>query len=161
MRVELSHTVPRFIELLQRAPGVIMHHVDLAVMRAAIEGTRVMKADAPKNASELVNSIRNTQLGLAFHAVVATAPHAAYVHDGTGPGGAPPIDVLRAWIRTARIRPTQAKDDRGLAFLIQRKIRRFGTPARPFSRRTVETSQQRLAALIPQATQRATREVFA
>ena len=160
MNIELGHSLPRFVELLQRAPGVIMRHVDQAVQRVAIEGTRIMRQDAPKNASELVNSIRNEQLAQAFHAVVATAPHAGYVHDGTPPGSSPPIDALRAWIRTARIRPTQARNTRDLAFLIQRKIRQRGIPARPFSQRTVQTSQDRLRTLIPQAVDRASAEVF-
>lgn len=161
MKIDLTHTLPRFIQLLQSAPGVIDRHVDAAVQEAAVRGARQMKGDTPKNTSELTNSVRNEQVGRAFHRIIADAPHAAYVHDGIGPGSAPPIDILRAWIRTAQIQPRQARDDRDLAYLIQRKIRRDGIAARPFSRPTVTSTVERLNRLIPQAVARAHREVFA
>lgn len=161
MNVDLTTSLDRFVAAMQRAPGVVMREVDLAIQRVAIEGADQMKADAPKNSSELTNSIRNDQIGQAFHRVIADAPHAAFVHEGTGPGGSPPLDVLQAWIRTAQIQPRQARNVRDLAFLIQRKIRRAGIRAQPFSENTVTTTQERLQQLLPEAIDRGTREALA
>lgn len=151
MKVEISSTVGRFVEAMAKAPDVMLSRVDQGIRRIAIEGARQMKGDAPKNTSELTNSIRNRQIGLAVHEVIADAPHADFVHEGIGPGSAPPIDILRAWIRTAQIQPRAARNDRDLAFLIQRKIRRDGIPARPFSEPTVASTMGRLQRLLPQA----------
>ncbi|MFW6340652.1 MAG: HK97 gp10 family phage protein [Wenzhouxiangella sp.] len=151
MKIEADHTLERFLRQLQRAPSAIMRHVDQAVQRAAILGARDAKRAAPKSLSELANSIRNEQLGLAFHRVLADAPHARHVEEGTGPGGSPPLDILRAWIRTAQIQPREARNVRDLAFLIQRKIRRTGTPAQPYMAPQVDTSRARLLRMLPQA----------
>ena len=161
MNLEITSSVDRLLQALQRAPDVMMRHVDRTIEGIAIKGARQMKGDAPKNTSELTSSIRNQQIGLAFHEIIAAAPHAAYVHDGIGPGASPPLDILRAWIRTAQIRPREARNERDLAFLIQRKIRRDGIPARPFSEPTQTSTQERLRRMLPAAVDSGIREALA
>jgi len=121
------------------------------VQRVAIEAARMGKEDAPKSISELVNSIRNQKIAEAHHQAIADAPHARYVHEGTGPGGTPPIEALRRWARLAQLRPREGGSERDMLFLIARKIRRDGTKAQPFFDRALQTSQQRMLALVPKA----------
>lgn len=151
MKVTIRHTVDRLAAMLQRAATDLPRATDQAVQRVAIEASRIMRDDAPKSLSELVNSIRNERLAQSFHRSIADAPHAAYVHDGTGPGGAPPIEALRRWARLAQLRPLEGRSERDMLFLIQRKIRRQGTPAQPFTERAIRTSQERMLALVPRA----------
>jgi len=156
VNIEIRHTIPRFIEAMRRAPDVVMSEVDRVVGRVAIEGAREAKREAPKALSELVNSIRNQQVGLAFHRIVAAAGHARHVEEGTGPGGWPPREAIRRWIRIAGITSRTGADEAGLAFLISRAIARRGTPAQPFMAPARETSIQRLQALLPGALRRGT-----
>lgn len=154
MRIRIEHTVDRFILALRRAPEAVEGFVDRTVQRVAIEGARTAKREAPKSLSELVNSIRNEKIGQAFHRIIADAPHARYVEEGTGPGGWPPMEAIRRWIRVQQMQPRQARDERGLAFLIARAIHRRGTKAQPYMEPARQTSQQRLLALLPESARR-------
>jgi hypothetical protein len=154
VRISISHTLPRFIQALRRAPRVTLEEADRAVQRAAIEGSRTAKREAPKAFSELVNSIRNEQVGLAFHRIISSARHARYVEEGTGPGGRPPPEVIRRWIQVHQIRPKHARDERELGFLIANKIEREGIDKQPYMEPGRQTSQDRLMALLPAAARR-------
>lgn len=154
MRISISHTLPRFLQALRRAPQVTMEEADRAVQRAAIEGTRTAKREAPKAFTELVNSILNEMVGLAFHRIISRARHARYVEEGTGPGGRPPMEVIRRWIRIKQIEPRHARNERDLGFLIARSIERKGIKAQPYMEPARQSSQDRLMALLPEAARR-------
>lgn len=160
MKIDVEHNLPELASQMRKAPDVIMRHVDLAVQRAAIEGSRAAKDAAPKFLSTLANSIGTQKLGQGSHRIIARANYARHVEEGAGPGGAPPIEALRRWIRLKGITGRAATSERDLAFLIQRKIRRRGTPAQPFMGPQVESTQDRLLQLLPRAIQAGAEEAF-
>ena len=151
MSASVRHTVDRLAEQLRRASLQVIRATDRAGQRVAIEAARIGKEDAPKSLSELTNSIRNEQIGVAFHRVIASAAHARYVHDGTTGGGVAPIEVLRRWVRVANIRPRLAISEDEMLYLIQRKIYNEGSKAQPFFNRALRTSRERMLALVPAA----------
>ena len=151
MKVEISSTVGRFVEAMAKAPDVMMRHVDQGIQRAAIEAARQMRQDAPKNKSTLANSITNQRVDVLSHRAIALAGYAAAVHEGVGPGSAPPMEALRSWAKTAQIRPLPGSTERDFLFRIRRKIFRDGIPAKPFSETAASTTPERLRELIPSA----------
>lgn len=157
MNFEIRHTIPRFIEAMRRAPDVVFGEVDLMVERVAGEGMREARSGAPKGGtSTLTDSITPKRLGQMHHAFIAQAGYSRFVEEGTGPGGFPPIESIRTWMRTVGITPRGGQDERSTAFLIARKIFRQGTPAQPFMAPARETSIQRMQALLPDALRRGT-----
>ena len=80
-------------------------------------------------------------------AVVFDAPHAAVVELGSAPH-TPPLDALIGWVkrkirlpsRRARSGKRRVKDSeaRKIAFAIQQKIKKKGTPPRPYLRQAIE-----------------------
>jgi len=116
---------------------------------------------APKSLSTLTNSIINERVASLFARIIARAGYAAAVEQGTGPGGSPPLEAIRRWIRVAQITPRNPDmSERDLAFVIRRKIRREGTPAQPFMAPAAETTRQRLARLLPRAAELGVRKAF-
>lgn len=157
MKVEIRHTIPRFIEAMRRAPSVVMEEVDRTVGRVAIEGAREAKREAPKAFSELVNSIRNEQIGLAFHRIIAEAAHARAVEEGAEPGRRPPVEEIRRWMNVVGVAANAGNEVRDrIAFMISRSIEREGTPAQPYMAPARETSIARLQSLLPGALARGT-----
>lgn len=154
--IRYRHTMPRFIAAMRRAPDVVMEEVDRVIGRVAIEGAREAKREAPKAFSELTNSIRNEQIGLGFHRIIADAPHAEYREKGSPPQRLPPIDIIRRWIETKRIQPRTPMTIEDLAWLIARAISRRGTKPQPYMEPARQTSIDRLEALLPAAARRAT-----
>lgn len=128
----VRHNTPNVAEGLQRLPRAIITEMDAALARGAAEITREARERAPKDTSGLTNSIIPQRVSLLEHHIIAAREYASFQEDGTGPGGWPSLDRIMAWIRRKGITPHAADDDRGLAFLIRRKIRRQGTPAQPF-----------------------------
>ena len=154
VKVSISHTLPRFIQALRRTPDMTLEEVDRVVGGVAVEGARTAGREAPKAVSTLRDSIIAEKVGEAFWQFRTRVDYARYVEEGTGPGGRPPIEAIRRWIRQHQIQPRQARDERGLAFLIARSIERKGTPAQPFMEPARQTSQQRLMARLPEAARR-------
>jgi hypothetical protein len=110
---------------------------------------RTAKEKAPKTQSTLTNSLRSRKLGELDYEVVAGAAHASYVELGTGPGGWPPPQALREWIRTKGVQPRDSSlTEDELAFLIGRSIHRKGTPEQPFMRPALEEHRDRLQELV-------------
>lgn len=157
MNFEIRHTIPRFIEAVRRAPGVVFGEVDEMVQRVAIEGANQARNAAPKGRdSTLAGSITPKRLGQMHHAFIAQAGYSRFVEEGTGPGGFPPIEAIRGWMARYGITPRGGQDERSTAFLIARKIFRQGTPAQPFMAPARETSIQRMRASPPEALRRGT-----
>ena len=63
------------------------------------------------------------------------APHSAYINDGTKPH-TPPRDVLVKWVK--RKLGYSEKKAQQIAFLIQQKIRFYGTEPRPFMSKAIQ-----------------------
>lgn len=77
-------------------------------------------------------------------AIVATAPHALYVHEGRSPGKRPPISAILPWVE--RKLGLAGSEARSVAFLVARKVGRRGVSATPFLR---DPAAERLPLLGP------------
>lgn len=76
-----------------------------------------------------IKSIVKDVLGKLRLQFGASARHAIFVHEGTKPHW-PPFAPIRSWVRKKLNVPVEKADS--VAFLVQRKIAREGTPAKPF-----------------------------
>lgn len=82
----------------------------------------------------------------------ANAAHAIYVHEGTRPHW-PPAKPIRTWVRKKLNPPAAEIDD--ITFLVQRKIAREGTKAKPFIDVAVRAIEQQIPSRIEAAIIRA------
>lgn len=141
-------------ETLRRLPD----EVDRAIGRGAQEVAVEARGGAPKAFSTLAQSILVRREGQADYSVIAGARYARYVEKGTGPGGKPPLQALRDWIRIKRIEPADPTMDREqLAHLLQRSIAKRGTRAQPFMQPALEAKLPRIRELLEQAVTRGLR----
>ncbi len=135
---------------LRQAPAAMQGALGAALDRSAIEVSRLARRLAPKATSLLTNSITWRRTGPLEREVTAGAQYAAAVERGSSPGGMPPVQSIRDWVRAAGVRPRDARmDEDDLAYLIARSIRFRGTRAQPFmepARRQSERRVQRLLA---------------
>ena len=100
---------------------------------------RSAKRNAPKNTSQLTNSIKSQRIGDLHHEIIAATNYARAVEDGTEPGGFPPIQSIVDWIKTGGITPDDPfMDVEDLAWVIARSIYKHGTPAQPYMKPAVE-----------------------
>lgn len=130
-------------------PDALSHRLSLGVERAAMEVAREEKNQAPKAFSTLANSIKAEKTGEFAWEVSPHVEHADYIAKGTHPGAFPPSESIVAWIRVMHIEPyTKGVDERALAFLIGRSIKRRGIKSNPFDERTVEKMQPRFMQII-------------
>lgn len=134
MRIRIEHNLPDLTRALRRAPAEVLRGMDRGMGRGAREIMRRARALAPKTTSLLTRSIIAGRVGLGEHIVSAQAGYAGPVEEGRRAGVMPPIQPIIDWIRARSIEPTGAgvKDDRDLAFVIARKIKRDGIEAQPF-----------------------------
>lgn len=147
---------------LERAPVRLAWHVDRALNRASQEIARQMRRDAPKDTSVLTNSVTASQTALMEYRVGPGVQYAAYVEDGTGPGGWPAPEALARWIKRKRIRPrTPGTSERDLTYLIGRAIHRRGTREQPFVRPIAASPffRQRVRQLVDDAVAATVREI--
>lgn len=145
---------------------------------AATQVIARMKRDAPRDTGRLANS-HGHAVDDAQHKLVvfSRAGYAGWVHEGRKPGKRPPIDALLAWARrklvNSRILDEKAKAAAGvtlkprlgksatkgerdqarvLAFLVARKIGRFGTrPNRWFEQALDEGGIEQVVAQVTKA----------
>lgn len=113
---------------------------------AAVVGYRERLIDEDVIASgELVNSISavvNLESG-SYSVVMSLEEYWKYIEFGRKPGKFPPVDVIRKWITTKPILPTDNGNgniptENQLAFLISRKIATEGIKPRPLLSETIE-----------------------
>ncbi len=69
-----------------------------AVVRAARRGVKIVKENIPVAFGELEDSIHHESLGSAGARIVADAPHAGAVENGSRPHW-PPLDPILRWVR--------------------------------------------------------------
>jgi len=128
----------RVMEAFERAPRAMVKQVRRFLSRGASEVARVAKDRAPKGFTTLTLTIRSKLdpfPALSGRVMAGGKPknppegapsfvsYARYVEEGTEPGGVPPGESLRAWIKVKRIEPrTPGMDQDDLIFLIQRKV---------------------------------------
>lgn len=91
-------------------------------------------------------------------AVGASAPHAAYVHEGRRPGKRPPIAALKPWVE--RKLGLAGQDAERVAFLTARAIGRRGLRGTPFLREPAERLAPTLPRRLARAAERAAAQAF-
>lgn len=116
------------------------------VSRAAQEGAREMKIEAPKAFSTLANSVKADYLSPLSRWVGPHVAYARWVEEGRGPGTPPPFQPLLDWVRLK----LGANDPERTARNLQHAIARRGVPAQPFVAPTAEWIVARLPALVAQ-----------
>lgn len=82
----------------------------------------------------------------------SNVPHAIFVHEGTRPHW-PPAKPIREWVRKKLNVPTKELDS--VTFLVQRKISRVVTKAKPFLAVAMRAHIQKLGTRIGQAIEEA------
>lgn len=153
----------RVLAAFEKAPRTMVKNVRRFLSRAAFEVGDEAKRNVPQALSTLVKAIgpELDPIPALSARVIAGANYARYVEEGTGPGGVPPRETLRAWLRAKRIEPrTPGADEDDLIFLIQRKISRHGTPAQPYMVPALEKKRSRVFDLINQGVEKGIAEAF-
>lgn len=135
----------------KKAPRAMIAAIRPKLERGGQEVAREARSNAAKAFSTLTNAIQVRMVSDTEVHVIAGTDYARAVEEGTGPGGAPSFQSLLDWIKVKGITPNDPKmDTKDLAFLIGRKIRGTGTPARPFMSPALETKTSRLNQLLNQ-----------
>lgn len=89
-----------------------------AAEKAATKGVLIVKKNAPKAFVELAESVHQEDIPKGS-SVVADAPHAAPVEEGTRPH-TPPIKPLLAWVELKGL-------DDSVAYALQKHIAQYGS----------------------------------
>lgn len=131
MRIDIRTNFDDFQKWLGTHSTTKVAKVKRLVLSTALDIQRGAKEKLRANGSIDVGMLRNSVIveldsgGLTAEvgAVESTAKYAPYVEYGTGPRGKyPPLNALKHWA-----------DKHGIpVFLVARKIKEKGTPARPF-----------------------------
>ena len=121
----------RFLKALGKSSKLLDKLGAKSVMKAAHLVAREAKLTVPKGTSLLANSIQVKQTGRTRAEVYANANYGVFVELGRGPGGMPPIQSIKDWLR---VKGTDDSDIPSAAYLIARSIAQKGTKARPFMR---------------------------
>ena len=150
----------QFRKALEQAPDALFKQLQRMVSRGGSEAAREQKRRAPKAHSTLVNSIRSIRDADLSAIAAPNVDYAQFVNDGTGPGGAPSLQVIKDWIRVKGITPNNPSHDLDdLAYMISRSIARKGTRAQPFIDKTAEKITPRINSLMQQAVRNSLAEV--
>ncbi|WP_067519513.1 HK97 gp10 family phage protein [Endozoicomonas ascidiicola] len=150
----------QFRRALEQAPETLRKHLKKSVGRGGQEAARELKRNAPKAHSTLVNSIRSARDGELTAIAAPNTDYAAFINNGSQPGGAPPLQALIDWIRVKGITPNNpAHDQRDLAFMIRRSIARNGIKPQPFNDEAAEKITPRIEQLLRQSVTNALAEV--
>lgn len=165
------------VAAFQRAPEVMVRHVDGALGRGAGEIAEEAKRRAPKSLSQLTNSIISAKVDDLTYEVRAGTLHAAYVEQGTGPAAGrpkyyPDPDNLIVYLMThpkAR-RFDWKRSERGRLEQEMSLVRRaqafawwiyqHGTKAQPYMAPAVEMKRGAVEVYVRQAVDRGINEVF-
>ena len=129
----INHNTNEIVLKLRGYPKKLIPHVDKAAHSFIQRITATAKQEAPEADSTLKNSIKVKKKGLLNYESAPSVNYAVPVEKGTKKGGVAPLQSLIDWIKVRRIKPyTKGWDIRDLAFAIQQKIKKDGTPAQPF-----------------------------
>jgi len=152
MRTDIDIFHRRVSRAFKRAPKLMMDRVDRAAGRAALELANKARDEAPKADSTLANSIKPDKLGPADYLIGPHVQHGVYRELGTRGGGPlPPHQPILAWVRSAGgLNIKDEAEARQVAWAVQRKIARDGTPAQPYMAPAAEAMDDRAGLLINQ-----------
>lgn len=154
----------RVQEAFQRAPAAMVKSIRRYLSRSAHEVAREARERAPKAFSTLTLAIlaKLDPAPTLSARVTAGTQYARHVEEGTGPGGVPPREALRAWLRVKRIEPRNPNmTEDALIWLIQRKIAARGTAPQPYMEPALEAKRSRVFDLIELGVEKGIAEAFA
>lgn len=146
----------------QRAPRLMLKHMDRAVGKAGLTLARAVRAQLRDNGSmgqsTLLNSIRADRPLPATRIVRAGVMYARYVEEGTDPGYMPPLQPLMDWI--AAKEGAGSPNLRQRAFGMARHIRASGTKAHPFFKPAFEAKQSQVMQILREGAAGGVREAM-
>lgn len=92
----------------------------------------------------------------ALQVTITLEDYWKYTEEGRNPGTFPNLDAIREWVRIKPILPSPFYDGKlptqdQLAFLIGRKIKEDGIPARPYMEMSIESALAEFEAKIEEA----------
>ncbi len=132
-------------------PKRLVKRVDRAANQFVQRVTSDAKVAAPEAESNLKNSIKAKKLGLMDYVTGPSQNYGGFVESGTNTGGVPPLQSLLDWIRVRRLQPhTKGYTERDLAYAIQQKIKKSGTPSQPYMLPAFNRNEPLLSLLINQ-----------
>lgn len=107
--------------------------------------TENLEYDGRRATGNLIQSIDLNvhSMGMDITVTLSVADYYYYVENGRGAGGWPPKQKILEWIRAKGIQPYPMSNgklptEQQLAFLIQRKIARYGYDGKPSLANTIE-----------------------
>lgn len=155
MRTDTKIFHRRVSRAFKRSPKLMMDRVDQSAFRAALELANKARDHAPKDRSQLANSIKPDRLGQADYLIGPHEEHGVYAELGTRGGGTgPPHQPLVDWVRSAGGLNINDEDEaERVAWAVQRKIAREGTPPQPYMEPAAEAMDDRTRLLIQQGMQ--------
>lgn len=117
-------------KIAEQYPAVSEKHINLAISRSLLRVLGEEKQQAPFGVSGLLRDNWQVISGRFQGTLRSMSKYALFVHEGTGPH-MPPIDAITPWANKKGISPW------ALAMSIKKK----GTKANPFLKRSVDNSQ--------------------
>jgi len=124
-------SLQRTVEKLARYNEKVQQGVQRNVARTLVNIQSDARMRVPVASNRLRSSIVTRLRGDRMGGVVeSNVKYALYVEQGRKPGRPPPSSALEAWVRTKI--SSSAKEIKGIAFLIARKIGLEGTKPQPF-----------------------------
>ncbi len=133
---------------------------------AQIEGKVVLtitnwKPYAIVDEGTLRNSVRSFPIdhGARIQAGGGAAGYAAYIEYGTRPHF-PPQEPIREWVRRKQITDGTDRAINSMAAAVIKTIGRYGTPPKPFMRRTVKRNLKLIEATVTAAVQKERAEIL-
>jgi HK97 gp10 family phage protein len=129
----INHNTNEIILKLRGYPKKLIPHVDKAAHSFIQRVTATAKQEAPEAETTLKNSIKVKKNGRLNYQAGPNVNYAVPVEKGTKKGAVAPLQSLIDWIKVRRIKPyTKDWTIKDLAFAIQQKTKKDGTPAQPF-----------------------------
>lgn len=139
----------------ETAPAIAEQELERAIRRAIGMIGNTARSGAPEHHGILRSSINHRYTNPLTGVVSAGVDYARMVEEGTGPGGKPPLQSIRDWIKRKGMHPRDpSMDDRDLAFVIARSIAMRGTSAQPYMQPALEKHRDSVVRLVDDAVDR-------
>lgn len=105
--------------------------VDNKLSRISHDEAMRIRAKAPRATGRLQASIRSVKTGFMKYEIGSNLEYAEFADKGRAAGKMPPIDQIRRWL-LVKGAATKGKDLNRMAYLVARKIAKYGTKGAHF-----------------------------
>jgi hypothetical protein len=111
--------------------------IDRDLSRLAQDEAMRIRGRAPRATGRLQASIRSVKTGFMKYEVGSNLDYAEFADKGRAAGRMPPVDLIRRWL-LVKGAATKGKDLNRMAYLVARKIARYGTKGAHFMPNSTE-----------------------